>query len=203
MSNQKSVFIDYQPLQKPLKVILGDGRMNLSNQETNKCAHIDAIPVPELVFNLFRITSASKKGQLFWCEIREMLIWGLLPRDIEREVYTILITMILITKPAQVQSSKCKLTVQHQRFGHLVASGLQESAKNKMVNGLQYDWKQEIAFCEWCVQGKLTFLHFTTKQASHPWSSYTVICLWKYWNTVFRRVTFVDDCTRYVWVQVH
>ena len=48
---------------------------------------------------------------------------------------------------------------------------MRELAKNKMVNGLQYDWKQELAFCECCVQGKshqLPFPQSTAKRASHP-----------------------------------
>ena len=66
--------------------------------------------------------------------------------------------------------SKCKLTVWHRRFGHLGASGMRELAKNKMDNGLQYDWKQDLAFCECCVQGKspqLSFPQTTAKRASH------------------------------------
>ena len=48
---------------------------------------------------------------------------------------------------------------------------MQLLAKNKMVSGLDFDWKQESSFCESCVKGKshrLPFLHSTTKRADHP-----------------------------------
>ena len=88
MCNQKFIFTDYQPLQKPLKVVLGDGRslqavgrgnvvlkMNLPNHKTNKCTLLSVLLVPELAFNIFSVTSASEKGKLTTfsdvkCEIR-------------------------------------------------------------------------------------------------------------------------------------
>ena len=66
MCNERSLFTDYQPLQKPLKVVLGDGRslqavgqgnvvlkMNLPNNKTNKCTLLGVLLVPELAFNFF------------------------------------------------------------------------------------------------------------------------------------------------------
>ena len=48
----------------------------------------------------------------------------------------------------------------HRRFGHLGFQGLQALANNRMVNGLDYDWKQETGFCEPCVKGKSHWLPF-------------------------------------------
>ena len=36
-----------------------------------------------------------------------------------------------------------KETTWHRRFGHLGVQGMQALAKNKMVNGLDFDWKEE------------------------------------------------------------
>ena len=88
MCNKRPFFIDHQPLQKPMKVVLGDGKslqavgqgnqvlkMNLPNSKTNKCTLLEVLVVPELAFNLFSVTLASKKGKLTTfsdtkCEIR-------------------------------------------------------------------------------------------------------------------------------------
>jgi len=77
MCNQQSLFTHYQPLAKPLNVLLGDGRslqaigqgsivlsMNLPDSKINQCTLCDVLLVPDLVFNLFSITSASKKGKV-------------------------------------------------------------------------------------------------------------------------------------------
>ena len=86
---------------------------------------------------------------------------------------------------------------------------MRELAKNKMVNGLQYDWKQDLAFCECCVQGKshqLPFPQSTAKQASHPLDLIHSDVCGKIGTQSLGGgeyfVTFVDDCTRYVWVYI-
>lgn len=174
MCNERSLFTDYQPLQKPLKVVLGDGRslqavgqgnvvlkMNLPNNKTNNCTLLGVLLVPELAFNLFSVTSASKKGKQttfsdMKCEIRGVnsrlvatgyrdgSLYYLDHRELAHQACSSL----------DQSGSKSNLTIWHRRFGHLGAGGLRELAKNKMVNGLQYDWKQDLAFCECCVQGK-------------------------------------------------
>ena len=77
MCNQESLFTHYQPLQKPLMVVFGDGRslqaigrgcvvvrMNLPNFKTNKCILLGVQLVLYLAFNLFSVTSASEKVKL-------------------------------------------------------------------------------------------------------------------------------------------
>jgi len=122
----RSLFIDYQPLQKPLKVILGDGRslqavgqgnvvlkMNLPNNKINKCTLLGVLLVPELAFNLFSVTSASKKGKLttfsdLRCEIRGVNLW-------------------LVTNGYRDGS------LDHRELAHLACSSLDQSESNNYL----------------------------------------------------------------------
>ena len=76
-----------------------------------------------------------------------------------------------------------------------------------MVKGLDVDYKQELDFCECCVQGKghqLPFQPSTTNQADHPLDLIHSDVCGKIGATSLGRgeyfVTFLDDCTRYVWI---
>ena len=122
--------------------------MNLPNNKTNKCTLLGVLLVPELAFNLFSVTSAYKKGKLttfsdMKCETRGVNSQLVATGYRDGSLY------YLDHKELSHQAcsslgqsgSKSKLTIWHQRFGHLGAGGLRELAKTKMVNGLQYDWK--------------------------------------------------------------
>jgi len=77
MCNQKVLFSCYQTLKAPLNVVLGDGpslqaigkgsvklRMKLPNGKMNLCTFHDVLLVPDLAYNLFSVTSASKEARL-------------------------------------------------------------------------------------------------------------------------------------------
>ena len=64
-----------------------------------------------------------------------------------------------------------KETIWHRRFDHLGAQGMQALMKNKMVSGMDFEWKQESDFCESCVEGKshrLPFQQSTGKRTDSP-----------------------------------
>jgi hypothetical protein len=76
MCNKESMFTGLQPLPTPMNVILGDGRylqavgrgkvilqMNLPKGKKETCTLRDVLLVPDLVYNLLSITSASTRGQ--------------------------------------------------------------------------------------------------------------------------------------------
>ena len=91
MCNQERLFSDFQHLQKPLNVVLGDGRsllatctgqgsvmlkMKLPNGRSKPCTLHNVLLVPSLAYNLLSVTSASKKGKIVTfskmkCEIRD------------------------------------------------------------------------------------------------------------------------------------
>ena len=49
-------------------------------------------------------------------------------------------------------SRKAKLW--HRRFGHLGAQGMEELARSQMVEGIDFDGKLDLGFCECCIEGK-------------------------------------------------
>ena len=74
MCNEKTSFSNYQTLDTPLNVVLGDGRnlqaighgdivlkMNLPHGKMENCTLHDVLLVPELAYNLLSVISASKK----------------------------------------------------------------------------------------------------------------------------------------------
>ena len=74
MCNEETSFSNYQTLDTPLNVIVGDGRnlqaigcgdivlkMNLPHGKMEKCTLLDVLLVPELVYNLLSVISAFKK----------------------------------------------------------------------------------------------------------------------------------------------
>ena len=86
---------------------------------------------------------------------------------------------------------------------------MQSLAKNKMVNGLDFDWKQESGFCESWVEGKvhrLPFRQSTKKVAKHPLELiYSGVCVKIGTESLGGGeyfVTFVDDHTQFVWVYI-
>ena len=59
----------------------------------------------------------------------------------------------------------------HRRFGHLGMRSLQTLAKGKLVTGFDYDYSNEISFCQACVEGKLHKSQFPAtggKRAKQP-----------------------------------
>ena len=86
---------------------------------------------------------------------------------------------------------------------------MQALTRNKMVSGMDLEWKQESGFCESYVEGKshrLPFQHSTGNRADHPLELiHSDVC-----GKIGTRslgggeyfVTFVDDYTRHVWVYI-
>ena len=113
------------------------------------------------------------------------------------------------TNMAQSESKKTKEDVWHQRFGHLGVRNLEKLAKDKLVDGFDYDASKEINFCESCAEGKHHGNSFATdggRRSDEPLGLvHSDVCGkldipslsgGKYF------LTFIDDKTRYVWVYV-
>ena len=102
-----------------------------------------------------------------------------------------------------------KGTIWHCRLGHLGAQGLQELARSKMVQGIDFDEKQEFGFCECCVQGKshrLPFQLSTTRRSNYPLELVHSDVCGKIGTKSLGGgeyfVTFLDDHTRHIWVYI-
>ena len=93
----------------------------------------------------------------------------------------------------------------HRRYGHLGSRNLEKLAKDKLVNGFNYDPSRDISFCQACVDGKLHRSQFPTtggKRAKEPLELiYRDVC-GNIQIPSYYFLTFIDDSTRYIWVYI-
>jgi len=227
MCNSEVMFSDLRALHSPLSVTLGDGRnlqavgrgnvvlvMNLPQGKTESCTLHDVLLVPDLAYNLLSVTSASKKGKAttfseMKCEIRDPKSKLIASGHREGSLYYLDHGGPIPQAFSSCDRNSSKETIWHRRFGHLGVQGMQALAKNKMVNGLDFDWKEESSFCESCVEGKshrLPFQLSTVKRADHPLELIHSDVCGKIGTQSLGGgeyfVTFVDDHTRHVWVYI-
>lgn len=188
MCNQEALFSYYQALHNPLNVVLSDGRslqatrqgsvvlkMKLPNGKTKACTLQDVLLVSSLVYNLLSVTSTSKKGKVttfskLKCEIRDTKSNLLAVGHREGSLYYLDHDDTIYQACLSSEQRSSKVKVWHCRLGHLGAQGMQELARSKIVEGIDFDEKQELGFCECCVQGKSHRLLFksSTKRSNHP-----------------------------------
>ena len=112
---------------------------------------------------------------------------------------------------AESQMQKSKEDYWHRRFGHLRERNLQKLAKNKLVDGFDYDSCREISSCEPCIEGKLHKNQFPTSggksaKAHVPLELvHTDVCGKIQTSSLgggHYFLTFIDDHTWYVWVYI-
>ena len=227
MCNQEILFSDFQRLQKPLNVVLGDGRslqatglgsvvlkMKLPNGMSKPCTLHNVLLVPSLAYNLLSVTSASKKGKIVTfskmkCEIRDNKSSLLAVGRREGSLYYLDDDDTVHQACPTSEQSDDRGKIWHRRLGHLGAQGMQELARSKMVQGMDFDKKQEFGFCECCIQGKshrLPFQLSTTRRSKYPLELiHSDVC-----GKIGAKslgggeyfVTFLDDHTRHIWVYI-
>ena len=227
MCNKETMFNNLQALSVPLNVTLGDGRnlqavgrgnvtlkMNLPQGKVQICTLHDVLLVPQLAYNLLSITSASKRGKTTTftettCEIRSLKSKLIAIGHREGSLYYLDQGGPVHHAFASSDRNSSKKMMWHRRFGHLGNQSMQALAKNKMVDGLNFDWKQESGFCESCVEGKghrLPFRQSTKKGAEHPLELIHSDVCGKIGTKSLGGgeyfVTFVDDHSRFVWVYI-
>jgi len=227
MCNQETLFSCYQALKTPLNVVLGDGRslqaigkgsveleMKLYNGKTKSCTLHDVLLVPDLAYNLFSVTSASKRGKVttfskLKCEIRDAKSNLLAVGYREGSLYYLDYADEVHQAYPSSDHAGCKARLWHRRFGHLGTQGMEELARSNMVEGMNFDGKVDVGLCECCIEGKshrLPFQSSMAKRANKPLELvHSDVC-----GKIGTRslsggeyfVTFVDDHTRHVWVYV-
>ena len=115
----------------------------------------------------------------------------------------------MYSNTAKIQVQESKEDKWHRRFGHLGVRNLQKLAKEKLVNGFDYDPSKEISFCQACVKGKLHDSQFSTtggKRSEEPLGLVHSDVCGKISTPSLGRglyfLTFIDDNSRYVWIYI-
>ena len=127
--------------------------MNLPQGKMESCTLHDVLLVPNLAYNLLSVTSASKKGKVttfseIRCEIRDSKSKLIASGHREGNLHYLDHEGPIHQACSSSDHNSSKETIWHRRFGHLGVQGMQALAKNKMVSGLDFKWKQESSFCE-------------------------------------------------------
>ena len=127
-------------------------KMKLPNGKTNPSTLHDVFfLVPDLAYNLFSVTSASKRGKVttlskLECEIKygksNLLAVGyregsLYYLDNGDEVHEAHPTSDQISRKAKLW--RC-------RFGNFGAQGMEQLARSEMVEGIDFDWETRLWF---------------------------------------------------------
>ena len=228
MCNNGMLYVELCSLKEPLEVTLGDGHtleatghgtvvleMKLPDGTTKKCNLRNVLYVPKLAYNLLSVSKATETGKT--TRFSEA---GCRILDAKRKLVAAgtrvgsLYYLDCLTGCQQINAaaSVCQETrgeVWHRRFGHLGARNLQKLAKDKLVDGFDYDVSKKIGFCESCAEGKHHRSQFPTngcKRSEEPLGLvHSDVCgkmNTKSLSGAEYFLTFIDDRTRYVWMYV-
>ena len=116
--------------------------------------------VPDLVYNLLSVISASKRGKVttFYeskCKIIDSRSKLIASGQRAGSLYYLLHKENADYQPyPSTTQNSSREAIWHRRFGHFNSSGLNALSKNQMVRGLKFDHKLDLGFCEPCVHGK-------------------------------------------------
>ena len=102
-----------------------------------------------------------------------------------------------------------KESIWHRRLGHLGIRSLKQLARDRMVNGFDFDSSKEALFCEPCAEGKhhrSPFPAASVKQSKQPLELVHSDVCGKIGTPSLSGaeyfLTFTDDYTHYSWVYV-
>lgn len=222
MSHNRNLFSTLYQLQNPIDVMLGDGRaltatgrgevvlnMILPNGESKPCILHDVLLVPKLSYNLLSVAKASQKGKVVRFTNSACYV---LSKDHQMVAKATKMGSLYQLnhkhnhEQTNVAESESTEDVWHKRFGHLGVSSLQKLAREKLVEGFNFDASRKLTFCESCPQGKQHRNKFSSssRRASEPLGLvHSDLCgrmNKKSLSGAEYFLTFTDDCTRHVWV---
>ncbi len=108
----------------------------------------------------------------------------------------------------QAHVVESKEVIWHKRYGHLGVQSLKKLAVDRLVNRFIYDYSKQTSFCDSCTEGKhhmtpLTVHENQSSRAKEPLSLVHTDVYGKLPRSLGGTeyfVTFIDDCTRFVWV---
>lgn len=221
----KENMVDYQVLDNPILVQIGDGRelkgigtgcihikTSLPDNKIINCILEDVLHVPELSFNLISVAKASAKGRrvVFTDETCKIFSVSNSLIGIGKKVNKLYfleceVNFAYICRP---KSSNVKDSyLWHQRFCHLGYDNLKKLVVQDMVHGLKCDFSCNFDVCEHCCNGKnmrKPFPSINTKRDTVPLELiHSDVCGKlnpKSLGGAEYFVSFIDDSSRYCWI---
>ena len=220
MSNDVNSFVKLIDLKVPLEMKVGDGRIIkatgignvvLNVSSNNNCALTlkNALFVPKLKYNLVSIGQLSKEGYSVnfiddSCKIMTSTGGFLASGEKVGELYCLCNVNIESLYTGNVDGIQ---DLWHKRFCHINGEGLKKLVNENLVTGIDANEFKNINFCEPCAFGKNHRLPFPKKSSRRAQETLELIH-----SDVCGKisvpslggknyfVTFIDDCTRFVWV---
>ena len=227
ISNNRSLFVEYESLDESQSVTLGDGhtleavgkgvvalKLELEGGKTITGRLHDVLYVPELAYNLLSISKVTKLGKRvdFYkshCNIiddNERIIATGTKRG---DLYYLCCRQIHQAHMSDARLTVSKEYIWHQRFGHLSESGLHMLSNQKLVDDFDYNTAKSIPLCKPCIDGKLHRSPFPKKGRTRPQNPlelvHSDICGPMKTPSLSGAkyfLTFVDDKTHYIWIYV-
>ena len=224
MCNDKTDFTDF--VEQDTDVILGDGHhlkaegsgtitleVDKSDRKQKTCTLKDVMYVPDLSYNLFSVSRATKAGKTVDfseadCEIvdgsqrliatgsREGCLYFLDCSGNDRQ-------------QVNVAGSVSQEKLWHRRYGHLGIQNLKRLVVEDMVVGLRSDMTQDIGVCEPCAEGKHHRSKFPTAGGKRGKEIldlvHSDVCGKMSTGSLSGCeyfLTIIDDKTRYTWIYV-
>ena len=231
MCNKEELFSELSSLEIPQDITVGDGysvqaigkgtvilEMNISDNKNVVCKLSDVLYVPQLSYNLLSVSKAARNGKQFQFEDSKCYI-----TDTKHGVIGIAtkygnlyhLNCNELKDKENHAAMKCsgktgtKEDVWHRRYGHLGAQNLERLARDKLVEGFDYDATKKPTFCEPCIDGKQSKMPFPKTGGERSKDLLGVIhsdvcgkIETKSLSGAEYFVTFIDDKSRYVWVYV-
>ena len=186
------------------------------NQKVKNCVLQYVLYVPSLSYNLVSVSKATKSGKTVTfdedgCHIldeSQKLIAN--AKRMGNLYYLSYVDSGHHANPTVESSSVASKEVTwRKRYGHLGVQNLQKLAKEKLVDGYDYDKTKDIDFCESCTEGKHHRSTFPVKESERGKKPldlvHSDVCgkmSAKSLGGAEYFLTFIDDNTHYVWVYV-
>ena len=170
MCQDKELFTDFTALEKPIQVVLGDGRkleaigrgtvvirVMMQTKKRRTLSLHETLLVPGLTYNLLSVSKATEHGKVTvfnesGCEIQDDS--GNVVAFAQR--VGSLYRLQRCEEGAFTVNGDPEAILWHQRYGHLSESNMNKLSREGMVNDLGFKVNSSIGFCETCVQGKQT-----------------------------------------------
>lgn len=174
MTSQVNYLTNYRTFDTPEKVGLGDGRVvealgvgdiklkMLFKVSDSRLAELtDVLYVPKLTCNLFSVRAAASKGNRVKFEKSKCWIRSKTGRlegmgSLVGKLYQLDCVLATEEQASPAFEQKNDANLWHQRLGHLSKGGLSSLAHKEMVTGIQLPKVMKMAFCQGCVEGKMS-----------------------------------------------